>query len=122
MTTRRWATCSQLATGAAAPPAHVRRGQAPPAALSAPPRAVRAAVGAAVRDEELVGVRLPGRIPGVAQDHTQPEPVTDSTDAMVRDAGRSMLAFRSVQQGNHCVRDDFLYELKAGPAGGTPRF
>jgi hypothetical protein len=44
MTTRRWATCSQLATGAAAPPAHVRRGQAPLAALSVPPRAVRAAV------------------------------------------------------------------------------
>jgi hypothetical protein len=27
-----------------------------------------------------------------------------------------MLAFRSVQQGNHCVREEFLYELKAGPA------
>jgi hypothetical protein len=25
-----------------------------------------------------------------------------------------MLAFRSVQQHNHCARDDFLYELKAG--------
>jgi hypothetical protein len=24
-----------------------------------------------------------------------------------------MLAFRSVQQGNHCVREEFLYELKA---------
>ena len=25
-----------------------------------------------------------------------------------------MLAFRSVQQGNHCAREEFLYELKAG--------
>jgi hypothetical protein len=32
-----------------------------------------------------------------------------------------MLAFRSVQQGNHCVREEFLYELKAGPAGGRRR-
>jgi hypothetical protein len=39
-----------------------------------------------------------------------------------------MLAFRSVQQGNHCVREEFLYELKAGlraawrpPSAGTPR-
>jgi hypothetical protein len=32
-----------------------------------------------------------------------------------------MLAFRSVQQGNHCVREEFLYELKAGPAGGRLR-
>jgi hypothetical protein len=24
-----------------------------------------------------------------------------------------MLAFRSVQQGNHCAREEFLYELKA---------
>src|SRR5215216_336317 len=30
-----------------------------------------------------------------------------------RDAG-SMLAFRSVQQGNHGVCEEFLYELKAG--------
>jgi hypothetical protein len=29
-----------------------------------------------------------------------------------------MLAFRTVQQGNHCAREEFLYELKAGPAGG----
>jgi hypothetical protein len=29
-----------------------------------------------------------------------------------------MPAFRSVQQGNHCAREEFLYELKAGPAGG----
>jgi hypothetical protein len=29
-----------------------------------------------------------------------------------------MLAFRSVQQSNHCAREEFLYELKAGPAGG----
>jgi hypothetical protein len=29
-----------------------------------------------------------------------------------------MPASRSVQQGNHCAREDFLYELKAGPAGG----
>jgi hypothetical protein len=51
-------------------------------------------------------------------DHDQgdAQPVAGSTDAMVRDAGRSMLAFRTVQQGNHCVRDEFLYELKAGPA------
>jgi hypothetical protein len=26
-----------------------------------------------------------------------------------------MLAFRSVQQSNHCAREDFLYEPKAGP-------
>jgi hypothetical protein len=32
-----------------------------------------------------------------------------------RDAG-SMLASRSVQQGNHCAREEFLHELKAGPA------
>jgi hypothetical protein len=32
-----------------------------------------------------------------------------------------MLAFRSVQQGNHRVGEDFLYELKAGPAGGRLR-
>ena len=32
-----------------------------------------------------------------------------------------MLAFRSVQQSNHCVREEFLYELKAGPAGGRLR-
>jgi hypothetical protein len=44
----------------------------------------------------------------------QPRPTSDTT---VRDAG-SMLAFRSVQQGNHCTREDFLYELKTGPAGG----
>jgi hypothetical protein len=35
--------------------------------------------------------------------------------------GRSMLAFRTVQQSNHCAREDFLYELKAGPAGGRLR-
>jgi hypothetical protein len=29
-----------------------------------------------------------------------------------------MLAFRTVQQSNHCAREDFLYILKAGPAGG----
>jgi hypothetical protein len=29
-----------------------------------------------------------------------------------------MLAFRSIQQGNHRVGEEFLYELKAGPAGG----
>jgi hypothetical protein len=32
-----------------------------------------------------------------------------------------MLAIRSVQQSNHCARDEFLYELKAGPAGGRLR-
>jgi hypothetical protein len=32
-----------------------------------------------------------------------------------------MLAFRTIQQSNHCARDDFLYELKAGPAGGRLR-
>jgi hypothetical protein len=32
-----------------------------------------------------------------------------------------MLAFRSVQQSNHCAREEFLYELKAGPAGGRLR-
>jgi hypothetical protein len=32
-----------------------------------------------------------------------------------------MLTFRSVQQGNHCAREEFLYELKAGPAGGRLR-
>jgi hypothetical protein len=36
-----------------------------------------------------------------------------------------MLAFRSVQQSNHCAREEFLYELKAGlraaACGGRPR-
>jgi hypothetical protein len=36
-----------------------------------------------------------------------------------------MPTVRSVQQSNHCARDDFLYELKAGPraaaCGGRPR-
>jgi hypothetical protein len=32
-----------------------------------------------------------------------------------------MLAFRFVQQSNHCAREEFLYELKAGPAGGRLR-
>ena len=32
-----------------------------------------------------------------------------------------MLAFRTVQQSNHCAREEFLYELKAGPAGGRLR-
>jgi hypothetical protein len=36
-----------------------------------------------------------------------------------------MLAFRSVQQGNRCAREEFLYELKAGlraaACGGRPR-
>src|SRR5918992_4708115 len=32
-----------------------------------------------------------------------------------------MLAFGSVQQSNHCAREEFLYELKAGPAGGRLR-
>jgi hypothetical protein len=31
-----------------------------------------------------------------------------------------MLAFRS-QQSNHCAREEFLYELNAGPAGGRLR-
>jgi hypothetical protein len=35
--------------------------------------------------------------------------------------GRSMLAFGTVQQSNHCAREEFLYELKAGPAGGRLR-
>jgi hypothetical protein len=32
-----------------------------------------------------------------------------------------MLAFRAVQQSNHFAREEFLYELKAGPAGGRLR-
>jgi len=32
-----------------------------------------------------------------------------------------MLAFGTVQQGNHCAREEFLYELKADPAGGRLR-
>jgi hypothetical protein len=32
-----------------------------------------------------------------------------------------MLAFRSAQQSNHCAREEFLYELKAGPAVGRLR-
>jgi hypothetical protein len=32
-----------------------------------------------------------------------------------------MLAFRSVQQSNHCAREEFLYELKTGPADGRLR-
>jgi hypothetical protein len=31
--------------------------------------------------------------------------------------GRSVLAFCSVQQSNHCAREEFLYDRKAGPAG-----
>ena len=26
--------------------------------------------------------------------------------------------FQPVQQGNRCAREEFIYELKAGPAGG----
>jgi hypothetical protein len=32
-----------------------------------------------------------------------------------------MPAFRSIQQSNHWAREEFLYELKAGPAGGRLR-
>jgi hypothetical protein len=32
-----------------------------------------------------------------------------------------MLALGTVQQSNHCAREEFLYELKAGPAGGRLR-
>src|SRR5829696_7800624 len=32
---------------------------------------------------------------------------------MRRCGTRSMPTFRTVQQGNHCAREDFLYELKA---------
>ena len=32
-----------------------------------------------------------------------------------------MPAFRPVQQSSHCAREEFLYELKAGPAGGRLR-
>jgi hypothetical protein len=31
------------------------------------------------------------------------------------------MAFRSAQQSDHCAREEFLYELKAGPAGGRLR-
>jgi hypothetical protein len=55
------------------------------------------------------------------QGDAEPGPVASSTsDATVRDAG-GMLAFRSVQQSNHCAREEFLYELKAGPADGRLR-
>jgi hypothetical protein len=32
-----------------------------------------------------------------------------------------MLASRTIQQSNHRAREEFLYELKAGPAGGRLR-
>jgi hypothetical protein len=56
----------------------------------------------------------------------EPGPVASSTsDAMSGTRASSMLAFRSVQQGNHCAREEFLYELKAGlraaACGGRPR-
>jgi hypothetical protein len=50
----------------------------------------------------------------------EPGPVASSTsDATSGTRASSMLAFRSVQQGNHCAREKFLYELKTGPAGGS---
>ena len=50
---------------------------------------------------------------------TGPGPVASSTsDATSGTRASSMLAFRSVQQANHCAREEVLYELKAGPAGG----
>jgi hypothetical protein len=58
------------------------------------------------------------------QDDEQPRPgsqLDQRCDGAGR--GRSMLAIRSVQQSNHCAREDFLYELKAGQraASGRPR-
>jgi hypothetical protein len=56
------------------------------------------------------------------QDDAQPRPgnqLDQRCDGAGR--GRSMLAIRPVQQSNHCAREDFLYELKAGPAGGRLR-
>jgi hypothetical protein len=35
--------------------------------------------------------------------------------------GRSMLAFRTVQQSNHCAGEEVLYELRARPAVGRLR-
>jgi energy-coupling factor transporter ATP-binding protein EcfA2 len=51
----------------------------------------------------------------------QPEPVASSTGNATSERKRGTLASRSVQQSNHCVREEFLYELKAGPAGGRLR-
>jgi hypothetical protein len=56
------------------------------------------------------------------QNHEEPGAVASSTsEATSGTRVSSMLAFRSVQQGNHCAREEFLYELKAGPAGGRLR-
>jgi hypothetical protein len=55
------------------------------------------------------------------QGDAQHEPVASSTSDATSGTRGSMLAFRSVQQGNHRVGEDFLYELKAGPAGGRLR-
>jgi hypothetical protein len=54
----------------------------------------------------------------------EPGPVASSTsDATGGTRASSMLACRSVQQSDHCVREEFLYELKAGQraASGRPR-
>jgi hypothetical protein len=52
------------------------------------------------------------------------QPVASSTSDATSGTRGSMLAFRSVQQGNHRVGEDFLYELKAGQraaaCGGRP--
>ena len=47
------------------------------------------------------------------QNHEEPGAVASSTsEATSGTRVSSMLAFRSVQQGNHCVGEEFLYELK----------
>ena len=52
------------------------------------------------------------------QGDAQHEPVASSTSDATSGTRGSMLAFRSVQQGNHRVGEDFLYELMRRPAGG----
>jgi hypothetical protein len=55
------------------------------------------------------------------QGDTQHEPVASSTAMRRAGRGISTLAFRSVQQGNHRVGEEFLYELKAGPSARQRR-
>jgi hypothetical protein len=54
-----------------------------------------------------------------ASDQGSLGPVASSTSDAT--SGTRVACSRSVQQGNHRVGEEFLYELKAGPAGGRLR-
>jgi hypothetical protein len=52
------------------------------------------------------------------QDNAQLQPVASSTDVTVRDAAKhASVPLRRIRAGE-CRCEEFLYELKAGPAGG----